>query len=304
MYTVDPISLRLFISVVESGTIAAAAESEHLSAAAVSKRLSELESLLNSQLLQRTNKGVEPTAAGLALTKLARSALAELDQVRVQMQSFSSGVRGLVRICASMSAITQFLAPPLRSFLSQHPEVQVQLEEKNSPMVAKAVAENAADVGILMSAVVSAPDMEFFDFYSDRLVVIAAKGHSLTAKDAVNLEDLIGHDLIGLPTGSAINVLLHRAAQEAHKEVSLRIQVTSFDALCMMVSSGLGVALLPESVAKRNAQTIPLHICDLNEPWAARKFAICVRDREKLPTAARMLLDHLIADAHVSASAP
>jgi DNA-binding transcriptional LysR family regulator len=137
MNQIDPVSLRLFIRVVETGTIAAAAEAEHLSAAAVSKRLSELETVLSSQLLQRTNKGVEPTGAGLALTKLARSALAELDQVRVQMESFSSGVRGLVRVCASMSAITQFLSEPLRSFLDEHPNVQVQLEERLSPMVGR-----------------------------------------------------------------------------------------------------------------------------------------------------------------------
>lgn len=159
MNQIDPVSLRLFIRVVETGTIAAAAEAEHLSAAAVSKRLSELETVLSSQLLQRTNKGVEPTGAGLALTKLARSALAELDQVRVQMESFSSGVRGLVRVCASMSAITQFLSEPLRSFLDEHPNVQVQLEERLSPMVVKAVAENAADVGIFLPLVAMPPNL-------------------------------------------------------------------------------------------------------------------------------------------------
>jgi DNA-binding transcriptional LysR family regulator len=70
----DPLSLRLFVSVVEEGTIAAAAAREHIAAAAVSKRLSELEDQLNTQLLTRSNKGIVVTAAGVALLDMARGA--------------------------------------------------------------------------------------------------------------------------------------------------------------------------------------------------------------------------------------
>ena len=63
MPRLDPASLKLFVRVVEEGTVAAAASCEHIAAAAVSKRLSEIESALRTPLLLRTNKGVEPTAA-------------------------------------------------------------------------------------------------------------------------------------------------------------------------------------------------------------------------------------------------
>ena len=63
----DPTSLKLFVSVIEQGTMAAAAERNHIAAAAVSKRISELESVLQTRLLMRSNKGIEPTAAGIAL---------------------------------------------------------------------------------------------------------------------------------------------------------------------------------------------------------------------------------------------
>ena len=68
----DPVSLRLFVSVVEEGTIAAAAKREHIAAAAVSKRLSELEELFDSKLLNRTNKGIrQPTPVCLCCSWLA-----------------------------------------------------------------------------------------------------------------------------------------------------------------------------------------------------------------------------------------
>ena len=84
----DPVSLKLFISVVERGTIAAAAENEHLAAAAVSKRLSELEETLGIRLLIRTNKGIRPTPAGTELSTMARRALHELDEIAVHMREY------------------------------------------------------------------------------------------------------------------------------------------------------------------------------------------------------------------------
>src|SRR5690349_6042697 len=82
----DPTSLRLFVRIVEEGTIARAAEREHIAAAAVSKRMSELEDTLRTPLLIRTNKGVEATAAGRVLLRLARSVLHQLDQIYAEMR--------------------------------------------------------------------------------------------------------------------------------------------------------------------------------------------------------------------------
>ncbi|KAG1245055.1 hypothetical protein G6F65_021451 [Rhizopus arrhizus] len=93
----DPTSLKLFISVVEQGTIAAAAEHEHIAAAAISKRISELEENLKIRLLIRTNKGIRPTPAGIALSTMARRALHELDEIAVQMRDYSRGLRGFIR---------------------------------------------------------------------------------------------------------------------------------------------------------------------------------------------------------------
>ena len=63
----DPVSLRLFIAVIELGSLAAAAEREHIAAAAISRRMADLEQHLGTPLLRRHARGIEPTAAGLAL---------------------------------------------------------------------------------------------------------------------------------------------------------------------------------------------------------------------------------------------
>lgn len=293
MSQLDPLSLQLFIHVVEQGTIAAAAEREHISAAAVSKRLSELESQLRTQLLVRTNKGVEATPAGQALLTLARSALHELDQVSAQMQSFAAGVRGVVRICSSLSAILQFLAQPLHSFSARYPTVQLELEERTSSQVPKAIAENAADIGIYVP-VLPVPGLETFPFRRDRLVVITPGGHGLCDRPHVTLRDLLKHELVSMHTGSAIDVALLRAAQDLHCPLKLRIRVSSFDALCVMVSAGLGIGILPEAIAERNQATMPLCIVPIADALAMREFLLAVRSMEALPVAAQLLVRHLL----------
>ena len=59
----DPVSLRLFVAVMEENTIAGAAAREHIAPSAASRRLSELETALRVELFTRSNKGVEPSAA-------------------------------------------------------------------------------------------------------------------------------------------------------------------------------------------------------------------------------------------------
>ncbi|WP_132258149.1 LysR family transcriptional regulator [Paucimonas lemoignei] len=292
MARLDPTSLQLFIAVVEEGTIAAAAEREHIAAAAVSKRISELEAYLRTQLLTRTNKGIEPTTAGFALLALARRALHELDEVSIQMQEYASGVRGHVRVFANISAITQFLPGEIKSFLAEYPQIQVNLEEKISTAVTKGVAENAADIGIFVMQP-HGQQLEVFPYHEDRLVLITPVDHALASRESVSFADTLDYDYVGLHTGSTINLQLQNAAGESGKRVRFSIQVTSYDALCLMVNSGLGIGVLPEGVAKTYVKTLGLRALSLTDPWARRELKICVRTFDALPIAAKLLVNHL-----------
>lgn len=290
--TLDPTSLRLFVAVVEEESIAKAAEREHIAAAAVSKRISELEGTLRTHLLKRTHKGVEPTAAGIALLRLARQALHVLNDVHAQMLDFASGTRGQVRIYANISAITEFLPMDLSRFSDQYPEIQLQLEERNSNVTAKSVAENAADVGIY-TVQPHGENVETLPYESDKLAVILRRDHPLAGRKALHFVDTLDYDFIGLRTGSAINNQLTEAATRLGRTVRLRVQVTGFDALCLMVSAGLGIAIAPRHLVRLYVRKMGLSEVKLEEPWARRQLGICVRSAEDLPVAAKLLVAHL-----------
>ncbi|WPB57014.1 LysR family transcriptional regulator [Xylophilus sp. GOD-11R] len=297
---IDPVSLRLFVAVMEEGTIAAAAEREHLAPAAVSRRLSELESAVGTALFQRSNKGVQATAAAHALLGLARGVLHGLSDITEQMAGFGAGLRGHVRLSANISAITQFLPEDLRTFLGRAPQVQVHLQERISTQVARAVADSTADIGIL-NAGDYGQALQQIPYRTDELVVVVPRGHALSRRRPLRFTEVLAHDIVGLHQGSALNDLLHRGAAETGLPLKLRMQVTSYDALCLMVDAGLGIGVLPRGSARLYLPALKIRAVDLAEPWSLRRLVLAVRSLEALSPAARMLVEHLRAVEDVAA---
>ncbi|QIL79250.1 LysR family transcriptional regulator [Diaphorobacter sp. HDW4A] len=292
----DPISLRLFVAVMEESAIARAAAREHIAASAASRRLAELEDTLQVELFNRSNRGTEPTPAAFALLNLARGVLNDLDGIATQMRDYGAGVRGQVRVVANISAITQFLPGELQSFMAAHPQVQVQLQEQISTSVAHSVAENAADVGILNHGSYG-EQVTLLPYHEDELVVVVPASHALARRRSLRFAEILAFDIVGMHPGSAINNLLMRNAAEHEIPLKLRIQVTSYDAQCLMVSAGLGVGVLPLGSAQIYRGALALRTIPLAEPWAKRKLSLCVRSLESLSGVARLLVDHLRAGA-------
>lgn len=291
---IDPVSLQLFIAVVETGSIAGASQREHLAAAAISRRVAELETQLATPLLTRHARGVEPTAAGLALRDLARQTLHLLEDLPVQLSDFASGLRGQVRVFANISSITQFLPEDLASFAKAHPHVRIQLEESNSPAITRAVAENAADVGVY-TAYAQDDFVQTLPYRQDRLCLVVPKNHPLLRRKRVAFAELMDESFVGLRTGSAINLLLASEAGRHGRSLKLSIQVTGFDALCLMVERGLGVGVVPEGVFRLYSAALNIGAIPLQDAWAQRELRVAVRNFEQLPAAARRLVEHLQA---------
>ena len=125
------------------------------------------------------------------------------------MASYATGASGLVRVVANVSSIVQFLPAEIKSFLGAHPHIQVRLEEKVSPLVTKAVAENSADVGIF-TVVPHGYPLETFPYHVDRLVVVTPRAHPLGTLSEISFAQTLAYDYVGLHSDSAINLQLSR----------------------------------------------------------------------------------------------
>lgn len=288
----DLTSLHLFVTVAEQGSIARAAQQAFIAASAVSKRLAELETTLGTALVQRHARGVRLTPAGQALLHHARTLLFGLDKMWGELSEYAQGVRGHVRVHASMSAIVQFLPEDLGRFATHHPQVKIDLAEHLSGEIERAVAEGAADLGI-GHASPAATGLQQRLYRHDRLVLVIRPDWLPAQTQALDFADTLGWDHIGLHAGSSIALALHQAAQQAGRNMRLRIRVTSLDAMCRMIANGLGVGVMPERAFALVRGPAPLRTVALREPWAERRISLLARDFDTLPPTARALVEHL-----------
>ena len=288
----DLTSLQLFVAVCEMGSIGKAAEREFIAASAISKRLSDLEATLDTQLLYRHTRGVGLTPAGESLLHHARSVLFSLEKMQGELSEYADGVRGHVRVHASISATVQFLPEDLGAFIRQHAEVKIDLEEHLSTEVIRAVQEGAADLGVCNTADGTA-GLQTLPYRRDKLVLIVPSGHVLCGQGAINFEAALNHDQVGLDANSSIYLAMRAAAAAVGRTIKLRIHVTGLDAMCRMIHNGLGVGVMPQRAFELMHGVGCLASIELLDAWATRQIELVARDFSTLPVTARLLVEHL-----------
>jgi DNA-binding transcriptional LysR family regulator len=290
----DLITLRLFVTVCETGNIARAGEQANIVGSAISKRLSQLEDTVGTPLLVRKRHGVAPTAAGQTLLEHARAMLASSARIERDMGAYAAGVRGQVRILASASAMAESLADDVASFLKQpkHKSIRVDMEERISPEVVRGIRDGTASLGICWDAA-DIGGLKSRPYRSDHLCMVVPAKHPLASKKSLRFEQTLDYEHVSLPVTSAVQVMLQREAAQLGRAVVNRVVVSSFEAAFRVVRAGLAISVVPAEVASLYAGAYGLKIVPLAEDWAQRRFIVCFRDAQALSPAAQLLVDHL-----------
>ncbi|MCY1210246.1 HTH-type transcriptional regulator GltC [compost metagenome] len=291
----DLVDLKLFTHIAEAQSLTGGAQRSHLSLAAASTRIKNLEEHVGVKLLSRSSQGVKVTGAGETLLAHARRVLRQLEQLSGDLQEYAAGVKGHVRVFANTTAMSEFLPAVLRTYLVSHPDVTIDMHERLSPDIVRAVQEGMVDIGIIAGNV-RTEGLEVMPYRRDRLVLATALSHPLAERGSVDFIDTLDYDFIGLPEASAIHNFLMRAAADLQRSLRWRVQVSNFETACRMIEANVGVGVLPETTASRHAKTMALRIVQLNDEWAERKLQVCVADLGALPLFARKLVDLLVED--------
>src|SRR3990170_1437639 len=192
----DLTDLKLFLHVVEAGSITAGAERMHLAIAAASTRIRNMEIELGTPLLNRERQGVRPTPAGRTLVHHARQILQQAERMRAELGEYADGLKGHVRLLSNTNALTEFLPEPLSNFLASHPQVNIDLEERLSDEIVAAVADGKADIGIV-AGTEDITGLEVFPFRTDRFVLVTSPEHRLAPSTKLALADGFGSHLCG-----------------------------------------------------------------------------------------------------------
>jgi DNA-binding transcriptional LysR family regulator len=288
----DLFDLRLFVFVAEESNLRRGAERACISMAAASTRIKQLEENIGTRLLYRKAHGVELNPAGEAFLIHARRVLQQVDHLKCDLKDYASGLKGHVRILANTTSITSALPAALASFLAEQPDVSIDLQERLSQDIVVDINEARAAIGIVAGDV-DTEGLEVRPFTSDDLVVVVPMGHPLAQAPRTSFLQTLDDPQISLPEGSALAGFLPPLARAIGRNLEFRIQVSSFESICLLVEAGVGIGIIPHSSALRHAQTMRLRIVPLTDAWATREMKIVHRADIELPRLATELVRHL-----------
>src|SRR6516162_4834733 len=220
----DQVDLRLLRLVVEAASITHGAARADMALASASERIRLMEDSLGAPLLERNRPGVRATPAGSALVHHAHLVIQQLELMRAELSEYAEGLRGWVRLFANTTATAEFLAAALGAFLSLHPQIDIDLEERSSREIVRAVAQNLAEVGIVGDEVNPAKELQTFPFAEDWLVLIAPSDDVVSRRRTIGFREALDYDYVGLTAGHALQEQMQDHAARAGRRLKLHIR--------------------------------------------------------------------------------
>lgn len=286
----DLTDMRLFLTVVEYGSITQGARAMHLALASASERIAGMEAALGTPLLDRNRRGVTTTAAGAALVHHAREILGKVEQMRGELRTYATGLKGRIRLLSNTAALGGFLPAQLCRFLTTHPDLSIDIEERTSVGIVRALADRRGDLGIVADTT-DLGSLQTHVVALDHLVVMTSRSNPLASLPSVTFADVLGQPIVGM-ADSALESYLGERASRLGEQFNFRVQLRSVSDVAMHVEAGIGVSILSEAPARTVTRDVA--ILPLAEVWGARRLILCARDFSALSPHADLLARQLM----------
>lgn len=245
--------LEYLVAVVEEGSFTRAAQRERVAQPAVSAQIRRLERMVGQQLLTRSSREVRLTEAGAALLPHARAALAAVRAAQHAVDEVADIVRGAVAI-GTVTLHPVDVAALMADFHRDHPQVELTLLTDNSDELLVALADGRLDLAIVSIAADVMPDgLDGVPITDEIIEAAVALDHPLRRRATVTLSELCELPLISLPVGTGLRSRLDEACAAAGVRPRIGFEATNPQELADLARHGLGVAILPRSMARGDA---------------------------------------------------
>ncbi len=287
--------LRLFLAIAEAQSLTVGANNVHLTASSASYRLKNLESAIGMPLFARTPRGMELTPGGTVVLQHVRSTLAGLERMHGEVSGFTSGLKGSVKLFANSSSLNGFIVPSLSRFLSAHPSVNVVLEERTSQTILAAVVAQEADIGIFAGQTEST-DVNAYRYAIDELILVVPVSHPIAANESIRFAAALELDFVCMSKVSSNYAFLQEISQKLGRSPNVRIHAHTFDAVMSLVAEGVGIALVPRSVAVDALLANRVAQVSLREAWARRELTLITKAGIQLSAFVESVAESLLTD--------
>src|SRR5438046_1970252 len=288
--------LRYFLAVAEKLHFGRAAQALHISQPPLSRAIRALEDRLGVALFSRTRRRVELTPEGAYFAEEARRTLAQHERSIAGLRGIASGERGRLRVGFVSLADYGVLPGLLKAYKAARPGVTLALREMLSPEQAAALAAGDLDFGLLLPPVSGAAGLEHLIVQRERFVAALPSRHRLAGgRGRLGVSALAGEAFVMVPREIAPRLydIVTGLAARAGFSLNIAQEAIQMQTVVSLVSSGLGIAIVPGSLANLGRRGVVYR--EIAEPhprldlWLAwRRGALGAAGREFAAQARRL----------------
>ncbi|MBI4677210.1 MAG: LysR family transcriptional regulator [Elusimicrobia bacterium] len=287
---------KVFRDLAETGSFSKSAELNYLTQSAVSQQIKNLERSLGCPLVGRGNRTpLRLTPAGLIFYRLSRRiVLAYEDALQQIRQLASAGESRHVRVSAIYSVGPHLLQRFVREFLGRNPGVHIDVDYQKSSRICEDVLRDRVDFSI-MAFPPKRKGISISPLLTEDLVLICKPDHALASREAVELAELQGMDIIALDPGSPTRRAIDKALRARGLRVNIKLELDNIETVKSAVSAGTGVAIVPENSVHADVREGLLRALRFSRPRLQRKLCIVTRRGKKPGRTVQDFLDHIRA---------
>lgn len=292
--------MRLFLTVVQIGSLSGAGRQSGLSPASVSRQITALEDDLGVRLLNRTTRRLSLTEAGKAYLERAERLLQDIDELRDAVSQLAVRPRGTLRIQSRTSLGTQHVAPLIPAFLAQYPELKIDLWLTDNDLD---LTEHGIDLAIRTGNLADSTLVGRLLASSPRVICASPKYWAEYGRPTTP-EAIMDHNCLTYRFEFGTAAALWQFRTDEGRSINLQVagnfQTNNGEALRVATLSGLGIALLPAWSVKEHlsAGTLERVLSDYESTVSDLDFGIYAvyLSRRNLSVKTRLFIDHLVTE--------
>lgn len=255
--------MNIYVCVFRHSNITKAAGELHLAQPSVSLAVKELEDYYGVRLFERIGRRIYPTECGKEFYEYALHIVSLFEEMEQKIRNWDT--LGTLRIGASITIGTHILPALIRRYQPLYPDLRVEVSVRQSAFIEQSILESSIDIGLIENTPED-PELRCIPFMGDSLCAITAPDHPLTESAEVTLAQMAEYPFLMREKGSAGREILDACFSLDHLSVRPLWESASTQAIVRAVSEGLGVAVLPYLLVKKEIEQQTVKELRLSHP--------------------------------------
>jgi LysR family transcriptional regulator, transcription activator of glutamate synthase operon len=276
--------LIYFTEVAKQEHVSSAAETLHIAQSAVSRQIGNLEAELGVQLLEKDGRNIKLTYIGKLFAEQATIAIKAIDNAKQLIDEYLDPNRGIIRIGFPSSFASNILPSIILAFKKEYPDIRFHLRQGSYKFLIEGIKKREIDLAFIGPVPSREPDIRTDILFTEQFVALLPTTHPLANEKSLSLLQLMKDSFVLFPDGYILRKIVEDACLQAGFRPSILFEGEDLDAIKGLVSSGIGVTLLPEVTLHGNLPNDTVKVT-ISQPQVRRSVGLITpKHRELSPS--------------------